>query len=102
MERSTIDPTLPSRSRTKVHAMLENEVKLMLIDVLHLEDVAPGDIDPDAPLFADGLGLDSIDALDIGVALQQRYGITLPAEALATGAHLASVRALAELIARHG
>lgn len=82
--------------------MLEEEVKLMLIEVLQLEDVAPGDIDADAPLFADGLGLDSIDALDLGAALQQRYGITLPADALAMRAHLASVRTLAALIERHG
>lgn len=79
--------------------MLEREVKLLLIDVLHLEDVAPDDIDPDVPLFGDGLGLDSIDALEIAAALHQRYGITLPADPQALRAHLSSVRALAALIA---
>jgi acyl carrier protein len=79
--------------------MLELEVKQLIIDVLQLEDVTPDDIDPDAPLFVDGLGLDSIDALEIGVALQKRYGITLPAEAQETRGHFASVRALAALIA---
>lgn len=78
--------------------MLEQEVKLLIIDVLQLEDVTPDDIDPDAPLFVDGLGLDSIDALEIGVALQKRYGITLPAEAQETRSYFASVRALAALI----
>ena len=79
--------------------MLEQEVKLLIIDVLQLEDVTPDDIDPEAPLFVDGLGLDSIDALEIGVALQKRYGITLPAEAQETRSYFSSVRALAGLIA---
>jgi acyl carrier protein len=78
--------------------MLEQEVKQMIIDVLQLEDVTPADIDSEAALFVDGLGLDSIDALEIGVALQQRYGITLSAEAEDTRRHFASVRALAALI----
>lgn len=74
----------------------------MLIDLLRLEDLAPGDIDAEAPLFNDGLGLDSLDALEIGVALNDRYGITLPADAQAIRAHLASVRALACLIDSRG
>lgn len=78
--------------------MLELEVKEMIIDVLHLEDVTADDIDAEAPLFVEGLGLDSIDALEIGVALQKRYGITLSAESQETRRHFASVKALAELI----
>jgi len=78
--------------------MLEQEVKEMIIDVLQLEDVTPADIDTDAPLFVEGLGLDSIDALELGVALQKRYGITLSADAEDTRRHFASVRALAALI----
>jgi acyl carrier protein len=78
--------------------MLEQEVKQLIVDVLLLEDVTPADIDSDAPLFIEGLGLDSIDALEIGVALQKRYGITLPAESQETRRHFASVRALASLI----
>ncbi|BDT59734.1 MAG: phosphopantetheine-binding protein [Janthinobacterium lividum] len=78
--------------------MLEQEVKALIIDVLQLEDLAPGDIDSDAPLFVEGLGLDSIDALEIGVALQKRYGITLAAESQETRRHFASVRALAAMI----
>lgn len=81
--------------------MLEEEVKLLMIDVAQLEDITPDDIDPDAPLFGDGLGLDSIDALEIGIALQQRYGVTLPADAVEMQRCLASVRALAACIARH-
>ncbi|MDQ2819534.1 MAG: phosphopantetheine-binding protein [Pseudomonadota bacterium] len=79
--------------------MPEQEVKLMLIDVLRLEDITPDDIDPEAPLFGDGLGLDSIDALELGVALQKRYGITLPAAAQEPRSYFASVRALAVFIA---
>ena len=78
--------------------MLELEVKELIIDVLQLEDITPADIDTDAPLFVEGLGLDSIDALELGVALQKRYGITLSAESADTRRHFASVRALASLI----
>jgi acyl carrier protein len=78
--------------------MLEQEVKEMIIDVLQLEDISPADIETDAPLFVEGLGLDSIDALELGVALQKRYGISLSAESEDTRRHFASVRALALLI----
>ncbi|MGF6272803.1 acyl carrier protein [Massilia sp. UYP11] len=78
--------------------MLEQEVKELIIDVLQLEDISPEDIDSEAPLFVEGLGLDSIDALEIGVALQKRYGITLAAESQETRRHFASVRALAAMI----
>ena len=78
--------------------MLEQEVKELIIDVLQLEDITAADIDSEAPLFVEGLGLDSIDALEIGVALQKRYGITLSAESQETRRHFASVRALAALI----
>ena len=78
--------------------MLETEVKQMIIDVLQLEDIGPADIDSDAPLFVEGLGLDSIDALELGVALQKRYGISLSADSEDTRRHFASVRALAALV----
>jgi acyl carrier protein len=78
--------------------MLELEVKQMIIDVLQLEDIAPADIDSEAPLFVEGLGLDSIDALELGVALQKRYGISLSADSEDTRRHFTSVRALAALI----
>jgi len=81
--------------------MLEQEVKQMIIDVLQLEDIEVADIDSAAPLFVDGLGLDSIDALELGVALQKRYGISLSADAEDTRRHFASVQALAGLISSH-
>jgi acyl carrier protein len=76
----------------------EDEVKQLIIDVLQLEDITPADIDSDAPLFADGLGLDSIDALELGVAIQKRYGISLSAKAEENRRHFESVRTLANMI----
>ena len=81
--------------------MLEQEVKQLIIDVLQLEDISVADIDSAAPLFVEGLGLDSIDALELGVALQKRYGISLSADAEDTRRHFASVHALAALIDAH-
>ncbi len=70
----------------------------MIIDTLELEDVTPDDIEPQAALFGDGLGLDSIDALELGLALQKRFGIKLDAEAEETRAHFASLNALTALV----
>ena len=81
--------------------MLEQEVKELIIDVLQLEDITPADIDSAAPLFVDGLGLDSIDALELGVALQKKYGISLSADSEDTRRHFASVAALAAMIETH-
>ncbi|OWY28752.1 phosphopantetheine-binding protein [Herbaspirillum robiniae] len=80
---------------------LEQEIKELIIEILELEDIAADDIDSAAPLFGEGLGLDSIDALELGVALQKRYGITLSANSEETRKHFASVRALAALVAGH-
>lgn len=77
---------------------LELEIKQLIISSLSLEDVAPADIDAAAPLFGDGLGLDSIDALELGLALQKRYGVTLSADSQETRQHFASVDALARFV----
>ncbi len=76
----------------------EEAVKQLIIDVLQLEDLTPADIDAEAPLFVEGLGLDSIDALELGVAIQKRYGIMLSAKAEENRRHFASVRALTAMI----
>ncbi|MBC7858943.1 MAG: acyl carrier protein [Burkholderiaceae bacterium] len=81
--------------------MLEQEVKELIIEALQLEDIGAADIDTDAPLFVEGLGLDSIDALELGVALQKKYGISLSGESDDTRRHFASVRTLAALIDSH-
>jgi len=80
---------------------LIDELKTLIIETLNLEDVAVADIDTDAPLFNEGLGLDSIDALELGVALHKRYGITLSSEAQETREHFASVRHLADYVSAH-
>lgn len=81
--------------------MLELEVKELIIEALQLEDLRADDIDTDAPLFVEGLGLDSIDALELGVALQKKYGISLSADSADTRRHFASVRALAAMVDSH-
>jgi acyl carrier protein len=82
-----------------VQATLEQEIKELVISSLALEDVQPDDIDPAAPLFVEGLGLDSIDALELGLALQKRYGVHMSADAEETRRHFGSVRALAAFVA---
>jgi len=81
---------------------LENDIKELIISSLALEDVSPADIDAGAPLFVDGLGLDSIDALELGLALQKRYGVSLAADSEQVRAHFASVRALAQFVTAQG
>lgn len=78
---------------------LITEIKALLISSLNLEDIQPDDIDTDAPLFIEGLGLDSIDALELGVALQRRYGLSLSADSAETRRHFASIAALASFVA---
>ena len=56
---------------------LVNEIKELIITSLNLEDMKPSDIDENAPLFNDGLGLDSVDALELGLAVQKKYGLVL-------------------------
>jgi acyl carrier protein len=74
---------------------LEQEIKELIIASLALEDLRPDDIDAQAPLFVEGLGLDSIDALELGMALQKRYGVAMSADPAETRRHFSSVSALA-------
>ena len=76
------------------------ELKKEIIDALNLEEMPPDDIDTDAPLFGDGLGLDSIDALEIIVLLEKKYGIKL-ANAAEGKAIFTSIRSIAEYVALH-
>jgi acyl carrier protein len=77
---------------------LEQEIKALIIDVLKLEDLRVEDIDSEEMLFGEGLGLDSIDALELGVALRQRYGLRIETITEEVKAHFATVRSLAGLI----
>ena len=77
---------------------LEVELKQLIIDSLDLEDVEVEDIDSNEPLFVDGLGLDSIDALELGVALQKKFQIKMESNSDANREHFASVTNLAKFI----
>jgi len=77
---------------------LSLEIKQLIIDTLGLEDITPGEIADEAPLFGDGLGLDSVDALELGLAIQKHFGINIDADANDTRAHFASVAALAAFV----
>ena len=76
------------------------QFKTQLIETLNLEDVTPEDIDNDAPLFGDGLGLDSIDALELIVILDRYYGIKL-ANASEGKTIFKSINIIAEYIIEH-
>ena len=79
---------------------LRQELKAFIIETMNLEDIAPEDIADDALLFADeGLGLDSIDALELVLGLKKKYGIVLEAGDEASRQHLRSVASLATLVA---
>ena len=77
---------------------LELEIKIVIIDSLNLEGMAPEDIDSAAPLFGDGLGLDSIDALELGLALKKHFNIRLESSSDELKEHFKSVETLAQLI----
>jgi len=77
---------------------IEYEVKKMIIESLKLEDITPEDINSEEPLFGEGLGLDSIDALELGVAIRQRFGIRLETVGEEVKASFANVRSLARFI----
>ena len=78
---------------------LESEIKALIVTALNLEDLSPEDIGSDEPLFGDaGLGLDSIDALELGVALRKAYGIKVETVSDEVRRHFSSVRNLAAFI----
>ncbi len=75
-------------------------LKEQIIDALNLEEITPDDIDNDAPLFGDGLGLDSIDALELIVILDKHYGIKLASPAEGKGI-FTSVSSIAQYISKN-
>ena len=77
---------------------LEQEIKELIISSLALEDISPEEINPTEPLFVNGLGLDSIDALELGLALQRKYGVSVSSDSEETRRHFGSVRALAAFV----
>ncbi len=80
---------------------LESDLKALIIETLSLEDVKPEDIDADENLFDEkGLALDSIDALELGVTIQKKYGIKIDPQDKNVASHFRSIRALAEFIGK--
>lgn len=78
---------------------LKRSIKALIIESLNLEDMTPADIDEQAPLFsADGLGLDSVDALELGLALQRAFGFRFDGENATLREHFQSVDSLARFI----
>lgn len=77
---------------------LEKEIKELIVSTLDLEDIRPDDIATDDALFVDGLGLDSIDALELGMALRKKYAVNFKSTAEENKEHFASVRSLAKYI----
>ena len=76
---------------------LKLELKKLILKAANLEDVEPDEIEDDAPLFVEGLGLDSIDALELSVALEAQYGINISDSDIARTA-FASINTLSEFV----
>ena len=79
----------------------ELELAELMVESLNLEGVAPAEIDPDAPLFNTGLGLDSIDALELSLAISKRYGFQLRSDNEQNQRIFASLRALSAHVQQH-
>ncbi|AOT06487.1 phosphopantetheine-binding protein [Pseudoalteromonas luteoviolacea] len=83
------------------HTELRLEIKQLIINSLDLEDISPEEIVDDEPLFHDGLGLDSIDALELGLAIKKQYGVKIDANSEGTKQHFSSVTSLCAFIVSH-
>ena len=79
---------------------LKQQIKEVIVNALELEDITPDKIIDDEAIFGSGLGLDSIDALELGVALKKKFGVKFNAESSDNRKHFASVNALAAFIAK--
>ncbi len=77
---------------------MQYEIAELIVESLHLEDVKPDDIDLDAPLFGDGLGLDSVDALELSLEISQRYSYELRSDDPDIERIFGSLRALTEAV----
>ena len=80
------------------HELLHAELKKLIVETLALEDTTPDEIETDAPLFGEGLGLDSIDALEIAMVLEERYGVTLDDDPESNQRIFESVRSLTAFV----
>ena len=80
---------------------LEADIKALIVDALALEDIEPAEIETEAPLFVEGLGLDSIDALELAVVLEENYGVKIEDDPEKNQVIFSSVRNLAEFVREH-
>lgn len=78
---------------------LQREVAELLVECLNLEDISADEIDPDAPLFGDGLGMDSIDVLEVALSVSKKYGVQLKADSPDNNRIFGSLRQLSDHIA---
>jgi len=88
-------PACPANADT-----LSREVAGLIVEALNL-DVAPADIEPDQPLYGEGLGLDSIDILEIALVVSKQYGVQLRADSEENGRIFGSLRQLVDYIIAH-
>lgn len=77
---------------------IENTIKEIIVTSLELEDVSAADIETEIPLFGEGLGLDSIDALELGMAIKKRFGVTFSKNPGENKAIFRSVKTLADFV----
>ncbi len=77
---------------------IENGIKELIVSSLELEEVSPAEIETDAPLFGEGLGLDSIDALELGMAMKKRFGVVFSKDPAANKKTFYSVKTLADYV----
>lgn len=80
---------------------LEQNIKELIVEALMLDDVTPAQIETDAPLFVEGLGLDSIDALELAMAIDKKFGVRIRADDEQNRQIFASVKSLAAYVAEH-
>ena len=78
---------------------IENRIRHLIVETLNLEDITAEEIDVDEALFGDGLGLDSIDALEIGVEIQKTFGVKIDTQDEKLSSYFFSVRSLSNFIA---
>lgn len=79
---------------------LEDRIRRLIIETLNLEDITVEEIDEDEALFGDGLGLDSIDALEIGIEIQKTFGVKIDSKDENLASYFSSVRELARFVSR--
>ena len=92
-----VDPASPG-TRVEGAAAVQRELALLITQALNLS-VAPADIDPQAPLYGEGLGLDSIDILEVALVVARKYGVELKADSVENHAIFSSLAALSEFVA---